>query len=501
MLTRLAARRSAWNAADIRGEVEQLIAAATSSPTPRSRLELAEDLTARALARVRAAARPRRRAGARPRAHLAPRARRRGRPRRPARRPRRRPGRRARRTCADAASPGSTPAQRDVVAALAGDAAAGRGRGRGRRRQDHHPRRRPRPARAAGPPAGGGDPDVEGGPGRRARDRRASRVGGVAGLPARLALGRAPAAGPGSHSARSTRSPAASTTARARTRGCAPGDLLLVDEAGMLDQDTARALLDHRRRAPAPGSRWSATGTSCPRSAAAASSTSPPLGRPGRVPRPWTRCTGSPAPTTTPTADARAGQRVRRAHASRCGAGDDPGAVFDALLARGQIQRPPQRAGPARRRWPTSSPLQRLAAAHRRRGGRHPRAGRRAQRRDPRPARRRRPRRRPARVGHPRPGSGSAPATGSRPAATTATSAWPTATPGPSPPSARATARSPSPSAVPAGHARMLPADYVTRACRARLRHHRARRARRHRHHRAPGDRRAHRRRVGLRRR
>ncbi len=32
-----------------------------------------------------------------------------------------------------------------------------------------------------------------------------------------------------------------------------PGDLLLVDEAGMLDQDTARALLDHRRRDRRPG--------------------------------------------------------------------------------------------------------------------------------------------------------------------------------------------------------------------------------------------------------
>ena len=58
-LTRLGARRSAWNAADIRGEVEQPIAAAGVVADPAVRRELAEDLTARALARLRAAARTR----------------------------------------------------------------------------------------------------------------------------------------------------------------------------------------------------------------------------------------------------------------------------------------------------------------------------------------------------------------------------------------------------------------------------------------------------------
>ncbi len=53
MLTRLAAGRSAWNAADLRGEAEQLIAAAGIVADTAVRGELAEDLTARALARCR----------------------------------------------------------------------------------------------------------------------------------------------------------------------------------------------------------------------------------------------------------------------------------------------------------------------------------------------------------------------------------------------------------------------------------------------------------------
>ena len=48
-LTRLAAGRSAWNAADIRGEAERLIAAAGVVADAAVRIELAEDLTARAL--------------------------------------------------------------------------------------------------------------------------------------------------------------------------------------------------------------------------------------------------------------------------------------------------------------------------------------------------------------------------------------------------------------------------------------------------------------------
>jgi hypothetical protein len=51
VLARLAAGRSAWNAADVRGEVERLIAAAGVVTDAAVRIELAEDLTARALSR------------------------------------------------------------------------------------------------------------------------------------------------------------------------------------------------------------------------------------------------------------------------------------------------------------------------------------------------------------------------------------------------------------------------------------------------------------------
>jgi exodeoxyribonuclease V alpha subunit len=51
VLARLGARRSGWNAADVRGQVEQLIAASGIIAGAPARLELAEDLTARALAR------------------------------------------------------------------------------------------------------------------------------------------------------------------------------------------------------------------------------------------------------------------------------------------------------------------------------------------------------------------------------------------------------------------------------------------------------------------
>ncbi|GAA3177929.1 hypothetical protein GCM10010531_34680 [Blastococcus jejuensis] len=51
VLTRLAAGRSAWNAADVRGEAERLLAAEGVIAETAVRLELAEDLTARALGR------------------------------------------------------------------------------------------------------------------------------------------------------------------------------------------------------------------------------------------------------------------------------------------------------------------------------------------------------------------------------------------------------------------------------------------------------------------
>ncbi len=50
VLSRLGAKRSAWNAADIRGQVEQWIAETGIVTDAAVRVELAEDLTARALA-------------------------------------------------------------------------------------------------------------------------------------------------------------------------------------------------------------------------------------------------------------------------------------------------------------------------------------------------------------------------------------------------------------------------------------------------------------------
>ncbi|MGZ4664796.1 MAG: MobF family relaxase, partial [Frankiaceae bacterium] len=50
-IAQLSARRSAWNAADIRGKVEVLLAEANVVTEPAARAELAEDITARAVAR------------------------------------------------------------------------------------------------------------------------------------------------------------------------------------------------------------------------------------------------------------------------------------------------------------------------------------------------------------------------------------------------------------------------------------------------------------------
>jgi ATP-dependent exoDNAse (exonuclease V) alpha subunit len=70
------------------------------------------------------------------------------------------------------------------------------------------------------------------------------------------------------------RQPDASHDPAARLR---PGDLLLVDEAGMLDQDSARALLTIADE-PGRGSPWLGTGTNSQRSGAAASWTTPSPG-------------------------------------------------------------------------------------------------------------------------------------------------------------------------------------------------------------------------------
>ncbi len=58
VVSRLAARRSAWNAADIRGEVEQWIAATGLVAEAAVRIDLAEDLTARAVEGLRSRCSP-----------------------------------------------------------------------------------------------------------------------------------------------------------------------------------------------------------------------------------------------------------------------------------------------------------------------------------------------------------------------------------------------------------------------------------------------------------
>ena len=248
VLARLGAARSAWNAADLRGEVEQLLARAGVVADPAARLELAEDLTARALARCvplldrpgvpehvraftsrgvlavedelvgRLAVR-----GAEPGHNLAA-------------------------AAVTAAGPpagiGLDEGQAAAVAALAGDRALVVVEGRRRRGQDHAAGRGPRPPRRIGPAAGGGHPDVESRPGRVGGAGRQGELGGEARLCARLALGRRMVCwtrlavgrpGPAR--------PAALHGGPGEAFRLAAGDLLLCDEAGMLDQDTARALL------------------------------------------------------------------------------------------------------------------------------------------------------------------------------------------------------------------------------------------------------------------
>jgi hypothetical protein len=111
------------------------------------------------------------------------------------------------------------------------------------------------------------------------------------------------------------------------------GDLLLVDEAGMLDQDTARAVLTIADETGARVGPGRVTGVSCRRSAAAGCSTWPTAGSTRPPGSTSTRCTGSCTAWTARTVpDA---EYAQLSLAMR--AGEDPGAVFDALHARGQI--------------------------------------------------------------------------------------------------------------------------------------------------------------------
>ncbi len=183
VVTPLGAARSAWNAADVRGQVEQLLARAGIVAEPAVRIELAEDLTARAVkvcVPLRETATPEHIRALSSRhvldveadlvARLA-----------------------ARRGPAESsvapAVEGLDAGQRAAAAALAGDAglvvvegAAGAGKTTllAAARDQLEP---------AGPATDRGDTDVEGGAGRHRRGGCAGWVGGVAGLAARLALG------------------------------------------------------------------------------------------------------------------------------------------------------------------------------------------------------------------------------------------------------------------------------------------------------------------------
>ncbi|TFV81117.1 TrwC relaxase, partial [Blastococcus sp. CT_GayMR20] len=248
VLARLVAARSAWNAADVRGEVEQLLAAAGIVTDPAVRIELAEDLTARTLSscvplldrggvpeHIRAwTSSPVLAVEADLTARLAARA-----TERPAGAPDTDPT-----PPADVAAgaPRLDPGQAAAVAALTGrrrlvviEGAAGAGK-------------TTTLAATRTLLADVGRRLVVVTPTLKAAKVAAAEVGAVAGSAARLAFEhgwrwnddgawtRLPVGQPDPVTGRAYAGP----TGRARLRA---GDLLVVDEAGMLDQDTARALL------------------------------------------------------------------------------------------------------------------------------------------------------------------------------------------------------------------------------------------------------------------
>jgi exodeoxyribonuclease V alpha subunit len=189
VLSRLTARRSGWNSADIRGEVEQLIARRNLVTDARVRIELAEDLTARALAECvplldRAGVPEHIRALTSPHvldveADLT--------------------GRLVARGNATSTAlhqfqhdtlVGLDAAQREVVTALSSDRQLVVGGRRSRSRQDHHVRRHTRRGRTPRRPAGGRGADTQGGQCRSPAARCARIVGGLARLPTRLSVER-----------------------------------------------------------------------------------------------------------------------------------------------------------------------------------------------------------------------------------------------------------------------------------------------------------------------
>ena len=309
VISQLGAKRSAWNAADIRGKVEVLLAQTNLVAEPAARIELAEDVTARAAARcvrllaapdvpehVRSLTSP---AGARGRGDLIHRLARRA--EQPARRVRLQ-GRWLVRI---------DPTQAAVVGALAGDGrlvvvegAAGAGKTTALRSAQTLLARQGHRLMVVTPTL-------------KAAEVAAAETGADGHSAAWLIHQHGWRWDDDGHWARR---PDATPDPAARLR---PGDLLLVDEAGMLDQDTARALLTIADEA---GARVALVGDR---------HQLPAVGRGGVLDHAlaWAH----------PTAVV-ALEKVHRfadpdyaALSLRMRNGDDPAAVFDALHRRGSI--------------------------------------------------------------------------------------------------------------------------------------------------------------------
>ena len=189
VVSRLGAARSAWNAADVRGQVEHQLARTGVVADPAVRTELAEDLTARALEvcmSLREDPAPEHIRALTSR-HVLDVEADPGRPPRHARRQTHRTSRAGVGRRAGWSIARSRSGRGGRLAVWPG--AAGGGRRCGRCRQDRHPRRLPRPPRPARPPTDRGHSDLEGGAGRQHRGRDARGLGRMVGLAARLALG------------------------------------------------------------------------------------------------------------------------------------------------------------------------------------------------------------------------------------------------------------------------------------------------------------------------
>ncbi len=309
VISQLGAKRSAWNAADIRGKVEVLLAQTNLVAEPAARIELAEDVTARAAARcVRLLASPDVpehvrsltsqqvvTVEARPR-------------------PPPRPPRRDARQAGPAAGRGLVrvdPTQAAVVGALAGDGqlvvvegAAGAGKTTALRSAQALLARQGHRLLVVTPTL-------------KAAEVAAAETGADGHSAAWLIHQHGWRWDDDGHWARR---PDATPGPAARLR---PGDLLLVDEAGMLDQDTARALLTIADEA---GARVALVGDR---------HQLPAVGRGGVLDHAlaWAH------PTAVVSLE-----KVHRftdpdyaALSLRMRTGDDPAAVFDALHRRGSI--------------------------------------------------------------------------------------------------------------------------------------------------------------------